>query len=238
MSMAVLKLSGIRKTYAGPQGPVEVLKGVDLAVEAGEFVALRGPSGSGKSTLLWIAGTLMTPDAGTVELAGQDVYALSPERRARERAAKIGFVFQQFHLVPYLTVRENVMAPALAEGADGLGELAARADESIRRLGLEPRREHLSVQLSSGERQRVALARALLRRPRLLLADEPTGNLDGENARGVLEELARFAQAGGAVLLVTHSEQAAAAAQRTLSVTDGRLAPAASSNEPCSSAAR
>ena len=222
--MAVLELSDVHKTYHGPKGSIQVLKGVTLKLETGEFVALRGASGSGKSTLLWIAGALMTPESGTVRVDGQDIYALSAEGRARERATKIGFVFQQFHLVPYLTVRENVIAPALAGGNGTAPDVARRADELIEQLGITPRRDHVPGQLSSGERQRTALARALLRGPKLLLADEPTGNLDGENAQGVLDELGRFAQAGGTVLLVTHSDQAANSKKRKLAMQDGRVA--------------
>jgi putative ABC transport system ATP-binding protein len=224
--MAVLELGAIHKTYAGPKGPVHVLKGAELQVDAGEFVALRGPSGSGKSTLLWIAGALMTPNSGVVRVGGQNIYELSPEQRAHERAAKIGFVFQQFHLVPYLTVRENILAPLLAGTNGQTADVVQRADQLIRELGLEPRKDHVPAQLSSGERQRTALARAILRRPKLLLADEPTGNLDAESAKGVLDEMAKFAQAGGAVLLVTHSDQAARNAKRTLTMKDGCVAQA------------
>jgi len=219
--MAVLELSDVHKAYHGPKGSVEVLKGVSLQLEAGDFVALRGPSGSGKSTLLWIAGALMTPGSGKVLVDGQDIYRLSTEGRARERASKIGFVFQQFHLVPYLTVRENIIAPSLAGGNGNGLDLTHRTNELIDQLGIGHRRDHVPSQLSSGERQRTALARALLRKPKLLLADEPTGNLDGENAQGVLEEIGRFAQAGGAVLLVTHSDQASASAKRVLAMSDG-----------------
>jgi ABC-type lipoprotein export system ATPase subunit len=218
-----LELSDVHKTYHGPKGSVEVLKGVSLKLESGEFVALRGPSGSGKSTLLWIAGALMTPESGIVVVDGQDIYGLSPEGRARERASKIGFVFQQFHLVPYLTVRENVIAATLASGNGDTSDWGRRADELIDQLGIGPRRDHVPSQLSSGERQRTALARALLRGPKLLLADEPTGNLDGENAQGVLDEMARFANAGGAVFLVTHSDQAANSAKRVLAMQDGQV---------------
>jgi ABC-type lipoprotein export system ATPase subunit len=219
--MAVLQLSGLHKTYAGPAGPVHVLKGAELQIDAGEFVALRGPSGSGKSTLLWIAGALMTPESGIVQVGGQNIYELAPELRARERAVKIGFVFQQFHLVPYLTVRENILAPLLAGDNGQTADAETRADELIRELGLEARKDHVPAQLSSGERQRTALARAILRRPKLLLADEPTGNLDADSAKGVLDEMARFAESGGAVLLVTHSEQAAHSARRTLIMRNG-----------------
>lgn len=210
--MALLQLTQIAKTYrAGQPGEVRALPPLSLDLAAGEFAAVQGPSGCGKTTLLLIAGGLLAPTAGRVTLAGEDPYALSPERRAEFRARHLGFVFQQFHLVPYLSVFENVLAPALATT---LPDARARAEELMARFGLQARRHHVPGELSTGERQRTALARALLNRPRLLLADEPTGNLDGENAAIVLAHLREFAQAGGAVLLVTHEDAAAARADR------------------------
>jgi len=199
---AILEIRDVAKRYRGPAGPVHALAGVSLTVEAGGFVAVQGASGCGKSTLLLAAGGLLRPDAGEVRIAGQDPYALSPEKRAAFRAAHIGFVFQQFHLVPYLSVLDNILAPTLALPQPGA---RARAAELIAQFGLGERQHHVPEQLSVGERQRTALARALLNHPQLLLADEPTGNLDAGNARVVLDALADFARAGGAVLLVTHS---------------------------------
>ncbi|HET6427677.1 MAG TPA: ATP-binding cassette domain-containing protein [Phycisphaerae bacterium] len=216
----MLELCEVSKLYRRPDGTVTALRDVSLKLGAGDFLAVQGHSGSGKTTLLLSAGALLAPDAGKVLLAGEDPYALSPERRAALRGRKIGFVFQQFHLVSYLSVRENVLAPSLAVEADGS---AARADELIARFGLSDRVNHLPAELSTGERQRVALARALLNRPSLLLADEPTGNLDAANARTVLDALAEFADAGGAVLLVTHHDDAAAAARRIVRLTNGKL---------------
>ena len=217
----MLCIENVTKTYRRAGRHVRALDGVSLAAEAGEFVAVRGPSGCGKTTLLLVAGGLLGPDAGRVVIDGQGPYALSPEDRARLRAATVGFVFQQFHLVPYLTVRDNVLAPSVARPS---AEAAGRADELIERFGLAARVDHLPAELSTGERQRVALARALLNRPKVLLADEPTGNLDTASAETVLRHLAEFADAGGTVLLVTHDARAAEYARRTVEMVDGRLA--------------
>jgi ABC-type lipoprotein export system ATPase subunit len=219
----MLSLRQVRKTYEGPNGPVVALADSSLDIGAGEFVAVRGPSGSGKTTLLLVAGGLLRPDAGQVVLDGQPIYDLPREARARLRATRIGFVFQQFHLVPYLSVLDNVLTPALAQAQP---DARARATELVERFGLTPRRHHVPAELSTGERQRTALARALLNRPRLLLADEPTGNLDDANGAIVLNALAEFAKTGGAVLLVTHDHRAATFAQRVL-----QLDKAVSSND-------
>jgi putative ABC transport system ATP-binding protein len=216
----LLNVSQLSKTFRGPDGQVSAVDGVSLSIEPGEFVAVRGSSGCGKTTLLLAAGGLLAPDAGEVLIEGQNPYRLSSEARARFRAEKIGFVFQQFHLVPYLTVLDNVLAPTLARPADGA---RARAEELLERFGMMHRRHHVPSALSTGERQRVALARALLNRPRLLLADEPTGNLDRENAEAVLQYLTDFAQDGGGVLLVTHDDTAGDYAQRSVYMRGGRL---------------
>jgi putative ABC transport system ATP-binding protein len=215
-----LDLHEVTQLYDGPNGLVRALDRVSLALRPGEFVAVQGPSGCGKTTLLLAAGTLRQPTNGTVRLFGQDPYDLAPEARARFRANTIGFVFQQFHLVPYLTVLENVQTPALAQPEPGAAD---RARELVRELGLEARASHKPGALSTGERQRVALARALLNRPKLLLADEPTGNLDEVNAVRVLDHLAAFARAGGAVLLATHDSRAAARADRTVGMDAGMV---------------
>lgn len=238
----ILDLQQVSKRYQGPRGEVRALADATLSLDAGDFVAIQGPSGCGKSTLLLVAGALLQPDAGAVRIGGQDPYALSADARAQHRARWIGFVFQQFHLIPYLSVRDNVLAPALAL-ADG--SPAQRADALLQRFGLLDRADHRPAALSTGERQRVALARALLNQPRLLLADEPTGNLDPDNARLVLDGLSAFARDGGAVLLVTHDAHAAGCAQRALRMRQGRLqtapdavaaaapaAPPAGSQEP------
>jgi ABC-type lipoprotein export system ATPase subunit len=196
---------------------------VSLQVESGEFLVVRGPSGCGKTTLLLIAGGLLSPDEGQVVVDGRDLYALAAEDRARLRAATTGFVFQEFHLIPYLTVQENVMVPSLARPVRDAGR---RADELLDRLGLSARARHTIAELSTGERQRAALARALFGGPRLLLADEPTGNLDPDNAAVLLAHIAEFARAGGAVLMVTHDDRAHEHSDRTLTMQEGELVAA------------
>src|SRR5262245_29131128 len=209
----MFSLRHVRKTYTGPQGPVVALADLSLDVGRGGFVAVRGSSGCGKTTLLLVAGGLLNPDAGDVLLDGQHVYRLPREARARLRASSIGFVFQQFHLVPYLSALDNVLTPTLSHA---IPDARKRAGELIDRFGLSPRAHHVPAELSTGERQRTALARALLNRPRLLLADEPTGNLDDANGEIVLNALAEFARSGGAVLLVTHDPRAASMADRVI----------------------
>ena len=216
----MLGIRNLSKSYCRPNGTVAALANVSLEVPAGEFLAVQGPSGSGKTTLLLAAGGLLAPDAGSVGIDGQDPYRLDPDRRARFRAVTVGFVFQQFHLIPYLSVMDNILTPALARALPDAGD---RAQQLIARFGLAGRVGHLPGELSVGERQRTALARALLGRPKLILADEPTGNLDEDNARVVLESLAEFSAAGGAVLLVTHNATVARYAERTAHLKNGCL---------------
>ena len=217
----LISLDHITKTYTGDAGPIVAVDDVSVSVEAGEFVAGVGPSGCGKTTLLLVAGGLLRPENGEVSIDGTDPYSLSGEQRARFRAEQIGFVFQQFHLVPYLNVLDNVMAPALVTGETSARE---RAGILVERFGLADRLGHRPGQLSTGERQRVALARALLNEPRVILADEPTGNLDGDNSEQVLQALKTFADEGGAVLLVTHDPDAVAFAGRQVVLQGGQLA--------------
>ena len=217
----LISLDHITKTYTGDAGPIVAVDDVSVSVEAGEFVAVVGPSGCGKTTLLLVAGGLLRPENGEVRIDGTDPYSLSGEQRARFRAEQIGFVFQQFHLVPYLNVLDNVMAPALVTGETSARE---RAGILVERFGLADRLGHRPGQLSTGERQRVALARALLNEPRVILADEPTGNLDGDNSEQVLQALKTFADEGGAVLLVTHDPDAVAFAGRQVVLQGGQLA--------------
>ncbi|MBN1419493.1 MAG: ABC transporter ATP-binding protein [Planctomycetes bacterium] len=214
----MLELTDVRKSYARPEGRVDALGGVSLSAASGEFIAVTGPSGCGKTTLLLTAGGLLAPDAGRVLLDGEDLYSLSAERRARIRAERIGFVFQQFHLIPYLSVLENVLVPSLGVPCR---DAPARARTLIERFGLAPRAHHVPAELSTGERQRTALARALFNRPKLVLADEPTGNLDQANAEVVLQALAEFAGEGGTVLLVTHGGDAARYASRGVAMKGG-----------------
>jgi len=189
-------------------------------VAEGEFVAVRGPSGSGKTTLLLTLGGMQRPSDGSVQLAGRDLYALSPAERARLRSSEIGFVFQMFHLVPYLDLLGNVL---LACPGKPSAEVRKRAGGLMDELGLADRASHRPGELSAGERQRLAVARALLNRPKLILADEPTGNLDPENAAEVIRHLAEFHRGGGTVVLVTHGAAADAHADRTLRLEQGRL---------------
>ena len=217
-----LRLKNISKTYQGPDGPLEVLKGVSLEVSAGEFAAVQGPSGCGKSTVLLVAGGLLSPEQGEVLIDGENPYALDAVQVGRLRAKKVGFVFQQFHLIPYLSVSDNVLAPSMAVPEDAAGA-RERAKEMIGHFKLTERASHLPSELSAGECQRVALARALLNQPKVLLADEPTGNLDPENGEIVLASLAEFADNGGAVLLVTHDEEAAGRAQVRFRIAEGEL---------------
>ncbi len=205
------------------------LAGVSLSVEAGSFLAIRGPSGCGKTTLLLTAGTLLAPDRGDLILTGEHPYRLNSDARAAFRAKHLGFVFQQFHLVPYLSVLDNVLAPNLAlqhtQAAVAADVARQRALQLLDEFGLANRAGHTPARLSSGERQRCALARALLNQPKLLLADEPTGNLDPENAEIVLSSLRNFVKQGGSVLLVTHDDRAAASADQTLWMNQGQLSP-------------
>lgn len=220
MLLAIHELS---KSYEVDGRTVCALNSVSLELPPGRFVALKGRSGCGKSTLLLSAGGLLRPNAGTVRWGSIDIYGLSSEERAALRAREVGFVFQQFHLVPYLSVLENVLAATLGLSTAATPATAARARELIDRFGLGDRATHRPSQLSVGERQRTALARALLNHPQVILADEPTGNLDSQSAAVVLDELASFARAGGAVLLVTHEAEAAARADECLHMEAGRL---------------
>ncbi len=216
----MIQLEDVSKVYPTRQGPVRALDGVSLAVEPGEFVAVQGPSGCGKSTLLTLVGGLGMPSAGNVRVAGEDVVAMSSSGRAQFRAERIGFVFQMFHLLPYLNVLENVAVAALP-GREADGRL--RAEELLNDFQLGDRLNHRPGQLSTGECQRVAVARAMVNRPQLILADEPTGNLDPENAAGVLELLSSFRRDGGTVLMVTHQESAAEYAGRSIQLRAGAI---------------
>jgi ABC-type lipoprotein export system ATPase subunit len=216
----MIHLEGVSKTYPTSGGEVHALRAVNFEVAPGEFVAVRGPSGSGKSTLLTIIGGLAAPSAGRVRVADKDLGQLSPAGLALFRQRDVGFVFQTFHLLPYLDVLGNVMVAAAPPVA---GDGARRAGELLERFQLGHRLRHRPAELSTGESQRVAIARALVNRPSLLLADEPTGNLDAETSVGVLDLLGDFHKQGGTVLLVTHEESAAARAQRTVLLRQGEL---------------
>lgn len=219
----MIQLRDVSQVYRTAHGEVRALDHVSLEVAQGEFVAIRGPSGSGKTTMLLVVGGLTLPTGGEVVVGSRSLNALSRAERARFRAAEVGFVFQTFHLLPYLSVVDNVLAAAV----DGRRrEAIDRAGLLLERFGLAERRKHRPGQLSAGERQRVALARALLNAPRILLADEPTGNLDAENGRVVLDLLAQYNREGGTVLLVTHEEAAASRAARCIRMDRGRITSA------------
>jgi putative ABC transport system ATP-binding protein len=213
--------SEVVKEYRSGDETLRALKGVDLTIRPGEFVAVVGPSGSGKSTLLNVLGLLDVPTTGTVELDGTDVADLSIAERTRLRRETVGFVFQSFHLLPTLTATENVMLPRLA-GSDTSGAFD-RADRLLESVGLADRTDHYPDQLSGGQRQRVAVARSLVNEPRLLLADEPTGNLDQATGRQVLDEFADIADEGVAIVAVTHDEQVTRFADRVVTIVDGRI---------------
>jgi len=216
----MLEFKNVSKWFNGAQGKVTALKGISFSVRPGELLAVRGPSGCGKTTLLLTAGGLLRPSDGQMSLDGQDPYALSPEMRSRLRARTIGFVFQQFHLIPYLTVRQNIMTASLAAP---LKEASERTQKLISHFGLDDRADHVPARLSTGERQRTALARALLNQPKVIMADEPTGNLDEDNAQTVFGYLSQYVSDGGCVLLVTHDDRAAAHATRSLQMSQGQL---------------
>ncbi|SHK03764.1 putative ABC transport system ATP-binding protein [Pseudonocardia thermophila] len=217
-----LEVHGLRKTYDARSAPVRALRGVDLVVGTGEFVALTGPSGSGKSTLLHLVAGLETADEGTIALAGTTLDGLSSARLARMRRRHIGLVFQFFNLIDHMTALENVALPALVAGASPAAA-TERARELLDRLGLLDKSGELPATLSGGQRQRVAIARALVNRPTLLLADEPTGALDSAGTADVLDVLARINAAGQTILVVTHSAEVAAAAGRRVQLRDGRI---------------
>lgn len=216
----MIKLENVSKVYETANGPVRALDELSLTVGQGQYAAVCGPSGCGKSTLLTMVGTLGTPSSGKVFVADNDVGAMSPAARAHFRASQIGFVFQTFHLLPYLTVIENVMAAAIPDHVAGAKD---RAGEILEKFQMGHRLAHRPGQLSTGECQRVAIARAMINHPKLILADEPTGNLDPANAKEVLDLLDHFHQDGGTVLLVTHEEVAASRAQRTIQLEQGRV---------------
>jgi len=221
MSELTLRIANTSKSYAGPEGStVEAVREVNLDLAPGEFMSLGGPSGCGKSSVLLIAGGLLRPDEGEVEILGNNLYRQKGAQRAAIRAKYLGFVFQQFHLVPYLGALDNILAPSLAQP---LPDATERAMDLLEQFGLSDRRGHLPSALSVGEQQRVALARALLTKPKLLLADEPTGNLDPENAECILDRLAAFAGEGGSVLMVTHDKRAAERATRSIRMEKGRI---------------
>jgi lipoprotein-releasing system ATP-binding protein len=228
MSEVLLAANDIHKTYRMGKVPLHVLRGAGLKVMQGEILAITGASGCGKSTLMHIIGALDLPDRGRVRIAGTDVFALPARRRDALRNRDVGFVFQFYHLLPELTVLENTLMPRMV-GSPVLGWPARRgparesAEAILERVGLAERLRHRPNELSGGERQRVAIARAIMNDPRLLLADEPTGNLDAKMGRGILDCLRSLNAAGQTIVLVTHDPQIAAAADRQVRLVEGRI---------------
>jgi putative ABC transport system ATP-binding protein len=209
-------VTGVTKDY---DASTRALDGVTLSIAEGEWTAIMGPSGSGKTTLLNIMSCLDSPTSGTVELAGTVVTGLSQKALTRFRCQNIGLIFQQYHLVPYLTALENVMLAQYFSGT--VNEEEAR--QALEDVGLAHRTDHLPAHLSGGEQQRVCIARALINAPRIIMADEPTGNLDGQNGRKVLELIGRLKQEGHTIVMVTHSPNVAALADRMIEIVDGKV---------------
>lgn len=221
-SEAILEVRGVEKRIDSGRHEVEILRGIDFSAPRGQFLAIRGPSGSGKSTLLGLLAGLDAPTKGSIRIDGEEITTLSEDELAGLRARKVGFVFQSYQLVPTLTAEENVLLPLELAGDGDVG--VERARELLDRVGLADRWDHYPVQLSGGEQQRVALARAFISRPPLILADEPTGNLDSANGARVLEMLEELNRREGATLvLVTHDDSLAARADRIITLHDGLI---------------
>ena len=218
----LVALDDVRLSLASAAGPIEILRGISLTIMPGETVALLGPSGSGKTSLLMVLAGLERPSAGRVELAGHNLGTLNEDGLARLRRRHVGIVFQSFHLIPTMTATENVAIPLELAGDHGA---FAAAEAALARVGLAHRLRHYPGQLSGGEQQRVAIARAFAAGPQLLLADEPTGNLDGETGRAVIDCLfTEHARLGTALLLITHDAELAARCGRAINLADGRIA--------------
>ena len=228
----MLKVAHVSKQYATPRGPLSILDAVNLTLEAGQAAAITGPSGSGKSTLLYLLGALEPPTAGTITLGGENPYALDPRAVADFRNRQIGFVFQDHCLLPQCSVLENVLVPTLIGGARDGEPAADRARMLIERVGLTHRAEHRPAELSGGEKQRVAIARALIRQPRLVLCDEPTGNLDPATAATVAALLLDLHRQQQTVLIVvTHSASLASQFQNRFELLERRLHPVSDARE-------
>ena len=223
--MAFIQVENLVKQYGTSAAAVTAVREMNFAIQSGELVAVMGESGSGKSTLLSMMGALNSPTSGKYRVDGIDVYGLGQEERADFRRKFLGFVFQSFHLIPYLTVRENVMLP-LAAGREKTGRKHALADEALLKVGLAEKGDRLPGQTSGGEQERVAIARALVNHPPILLADEPTGNLDSKTTREIMELLKRLNEEGMTIVMVTHNPECARYAGRILRIADGVLASA------------
>ena len=223
MATTILRLTGVKKSYPQAGGVLEILKGIDLSIAAGEIVALVGSSGAGKSTLLHVAGLLDHATDGTVSIGGRDATLFNDDQRAAVRRDKIGFVYQFHHLLPDFTAEENVSLPLMIGGIDK-STAATTAQKALKGMGLSDRLDHIPAKLSGGEQQRVAIARALSTQPALLLADEPTGNLDTETAKTVLDAMLGLVRKQGvAALIATHDLSLAAQMDRQIRIQDGYL---------------
>jgi len=220
--MAIIEISGLKKHYASGEETVEALRGVDISIEAGEFVTIMGQSGSGKSTLLSVLGGMNRPTQGDVEMAGIKLYELPSEDLADFRAKHLGFVFQSFHLIPYLTAIENVMLP-LAISKMGTMEKIGKAKSALEQVGLASKVDRLPNQLSGGEQERVAIARAIVNNPHILLADEPTGNLDSKTSDEVMALFRKLNDDGQTVVMVTHNPENCNYTDRTVVLRDGQV---------------
>jgi putative ABC transport system ATP-binding protein len=216
----MIGMSGIRKVYSMGRVEVEALRGVDLEIGANEYVAVVGPSGSGKSTLMNIIGCLDTPTSGEYVLSGEAVGGLDRNRLAEIRNKHVGFVFQNFNLLPYATALENVELPLLFAGVP-TDERRSRAEEMLRRVDLADRMDHKPTELSGGQMQRVAIARALVNRPAIVLADEPTGNLDSASGKAIVSLFAELHGAGQTIVMITHDQAVARLASRVIQIRDG-----------------
>ncbi len=218
--MSLIEVRDLTKSYASGDETVDALRGIDLSIDQGEFLTIMGQSGSGKSTLLSILGGLSRPSQGTVKMEGVDLYALPGEKLADFRSQKLGFVFQSFNLIPYLTALENVMLP-LAISSVKNKEKQAAAGDALGRVGLGAKADRLPNQLSGGEQERVAIARAIVNRPHLLFADEPTGNLDSKTSTEMMQLFRSLNQAGQTVVMVTHNPENCDYSDRTVQLRDG-----------------
>jgi len=214
-------LENVVKTYRIRRGDVAALNDINLRIEKGEFIVICGASGSGKTTLLMTIASMLHPTSGIVSIEQNNLYSMSIQARAKFRAENIGFVFQMFHLVPYLNILENIL---LAGGTVADNNKNAKALELIEHFGLSGRNHHKPAELSAGEKQRTAIARALLNNPKIILADEPTGNLDTDNATSVLGYLSEFHKTGGTVILATHGSEAERFADRMINLHNGKIA--------------